>query len=151
MFAFLRRTFRRRDRFDYRSSDVPESHYHIRAPPKTKKSFRGMILLLDEATVSIDIPKKALGIYLENEISKYIELPYAESSYFGLQYTDHNNIRHWLDPSKQIRKQVDVGPPYTMHFRVRFYPSDPMLLRDVLGSKIEAKFFFRKILFGIFF
>ena len=129
MFALLRRTFRRKKPFNYKSS-FPESIDHIRAPPKTKKSFRAIIQLLDDRTITIDIPKKALGLYVETKINQFIDIFDAENSYFGLQFTDHNNIRHWLDSSKQVRKQVDVGPPYTLHFRVRFYPSDPMELKD---------------------
>jgi hypothetical protein len=26
--------------------------------------------------------------------------------YFGLQFTDSNNISHWLDPTKLVKKQV---------------------------------------------
>ena len=29
-----------------------------------------------------------------------------EKDYFGLQYTDHNHVSHWLDPTKPIKKQV---------------------------------------------
>ena len=29
-----------------------------------------------------------------------------EKDYFGLQYTDHNNVSQWLDPTKPVKKQV---------------------------------------------
>ena len=72
-----------------------------------------------------------------------------EKDYFGLQYTDHNHVSHWLDPTKPIKKQVKskyhclnicsntliancsvVGPPYTFRMRVKFYSSEPNCLRE---------------------
>ncbi|GCC19201.1 hypothetical protein chiPu_0018263, partial [Chiloscyllium punctatum] len=37
---------------------------------------------------------------------------------------------HWLDISKSIIKQMKSQPPYTMCFRVKFYPTDPSALKE---------------------
>ncbi|KAK4305758.1 hypothetical protein Pmani_022349 [Petrolisthes manimaculis] len=40
--------------------------------------------------------------------------------------------QHWLDPTKTIKKQVKIGPPYTFRFKVKFYSNEPNLLREEL-------------------
>lgn len=76
----------------------------------------------------------------------------VEKDYFGLQYTDSNNVQHWLDPTKAIKKQLKskqkkiisknltvfqwfiftVGPPFTLRLKVKFYSSEPNTLREEL-------------------
>lgn len=36
----------------------------------------------------------------------FYSLDLIEKDYFGLQFTDANNVKHWLDPTKAIKKQV---------------------------------------------
>ena len=54
----------------------------------------------------------------------------SETDYFGLQFTDTTSQHHWLDYSKSIKKQVKIGPPYTLRLRVKFYSSDPDEIKD---------------------
>nr|XP_012139816.1 PREDICTED: band 4.1-like protein 4 isoform X2 [Megachile rotundata] len=54
-----------------------------------------------------------------------------QSSKF-FNYTDSNNVQHWLDPTKPIKKQVKIGPPYTLRLKVKFYSSEPNTLREEL-------------------
>ncbi|XP_075454971.1 FERM domain-containing protein 3 isoform X4 [Ascaphus truei] len=42
------------------------------------------------------------------------------------------NIQHWLDPNKPIAKQIKSHPPYTMCFRVKFYPHEPLKIKEEL-------------------
>ena len=48
--------------------------------------------------------KKAVGNDLYEQV--FYSLDLIEKDYFGLQYTDANNVQHWLDPTKAIKKQV---------------------------------------------
>ena len=48
--------------------------------------------------------KKSTGAELMEKI--HCQLDIIEKDYFGLQYTDSNNIGHWLDPTKLVKKQV---------------------------------------------
>lgn len=48
--------------------------------------------------------KKALASDLYEQV--FYSLDLIEKDYFGLQYTDSNNVQHWLDPTKPIKKQV---------------------------------------------
>lgn len=36
----------------------------------------------------------------------FYSLDLIEKDYFGLQFTDANHVKHWLDPTKPIKKQV---------------------------------------------
>lgn len=36
----------------------------------------------------------------------FYSLDLIEKDYFGLQFTDANHVKHWLDPTKAIKKQV---------------------------------------------
>ncbi|XP_037919246.1 band 4.1-like protein 5 isoform X2 [Hermetia illucens] len=88
------------------------------------------VILLDNTDLSIEIPKKALGSYLYEQVLYSLDL--TEKDYFGLQFTDHNQVKHWLDPTKPIKKQVKIGPPYTFRLKVKFYSSEPNTLREEL-------------------
>ncbi|EEB14590.1 Radixin, putative [Pediculus humanus corporis] len=62
----------------------------------------------------------------------FYSLNLIEKDYFGLQYTDVNHVKHWLDPTKPVKKQVKIGPPYTLRLKVKFYSSEPNMLREEL-------------------
>lgn len=36
----------------------------------------------------------------------FYSLDLIEKDYFGLQFTDVNHVKHWLDPTKAIKKQI---------------------------------------------
>ncbi|XP_066996692.1 band 4.1-like protein 5 isoform X2 [Anabrus simplex] len=88
------------------------------------------VILLDGTDLSIDLSKKAVGSDLYEQV--FYSLDLIEKDYFGLQYTDANNVQHWLDPTKAIKKQVRIGPPYTLRLKVKFYSSEPNSLREEL-------------------
>uniref|UniRef100_A0A182LVE3 FERM domain-containing protein n=1 Tax=Anopheles culicifacies TaxID=139723 RepID=A0A182LVE3_9DIPT len=74
--------------------------------------------------------KKAMASDLYEQV--FYSLDLIEKDYFGLQFTDANNVKHWLDPTKAIKKQVKIGPPYTLRLKVKFYSSEPNTLREEL-------------------
>ncbi|GLV38238.1 yurt [Carabus blaptoides fortunei] len=88
------------------------------------------VVLLDESDLSVDLPKKAAARDLYEQV--FYSLDLIEKDYFGLQFTDANNVKHWLDPTKTIKKQVKIGPPYTLRLKVKFYSSEPNNLREEL-------------------
>lgn len=107
-------------------------------------------MLLDDTDLSINLSKKASAGDLYEQV--FYSLDLIEKDYFGLQFTDTNNVKHWLDPTKTIKKQVKIGPPYTLRLKVKFYSSEPNNLReeltryqfflqlkkDILESKLEC-------------
>ncbi|KAG8226827.1 hypothetical protein J437_LFUL007100, partial [Ladona fulva] len=88
------------------------------------------VILLDGTDLSVDLSKKAVGSDLYEQV--FYSLDLIEKDYFGLQFTDANNVQHWLDPTKAIKKQVKIGPPYTFRLKVKFYSSEPNNLREEL-------------------
>ncbi|XP_050342303.1 band 4.1-like protein 5 isoform X1 [Nymphalis io] len=115
-----------------------------------KNLIQCKVMLLDETDLSINLSKKASAGDLYEQV--FYSLDLIEKDYFGLQFTDTNNVKHWLDPTKTIKKQVKIGPPYTLRLKVKFYSSEPnnlreeltryqfflQLKRDILESKLEC-------------
>uniref|UniRef100_A0A1B0EY03 FERM domain-containing protein n=1 Tax=Lutzomyia longipalpis TaxID=7200 RepID=A0A1B0EY03_LUTLO len=98
--------------------------------PVNKNLIQCRIILLDNTDLSVDLSKKAMGIDLYEQV--FYSLDLIEKDYFGLQYTDANNVKHWLDPTKAVKKQVKIGSPYTLRLKVKFYSSEPNALREEL-------------------
>lgn len=95
-----------------------------------KQQVSCRVMLLDDTDLPCALPKKAAAADLYEQV--FYSLDLIEKDYFGLQYTDTNNVKHWLDPTKTIKKQVKIGPPYTLRLRVKFYSSEPNTLREEL-------------------
>ncbi|CDW59697.1 GA22017, isoform D [Trichuris trichiura] len=81
--------------------------------------------------------KKAMGQDLCDQI--FYNLDLEERDYFGLQFMDHFQVQHWLDPTKRIKKQVSIGPPFTFRFRVKFYSSEPNNLHEEITSMTSCR------------
>ncbi|KAH6938998.1 hypothetical protein HPB50_015550 [Hyalomma asiaticum] len=118
MFRFLSKRWSRQARADKGGA------------PSPKNVLPCKVVLLDGTDLSVDVPKKALGSVLLEQVFYHIDL--IEKDYFGLQFTDPFHVQHWLDVTKQVRKQVKIGPPYTLHLKVKFYSSEPNTLREEL-------------------
>nr|XP_045016142.1 band 4.1-like protein 4B isoform X4 [Jaculus jaculus] len=101
---------------------------HISAAGAAKATLYCRVFLLDGTEVSVDLPKHAKGQDLFDQIVYHLDL--VETDYFGLQFLDSAQVAHWLDHSKPIKKQMKVGPAYALHFRVKYYSSEPNNLRE---------------------
>ncbi|KAB0398673.1 hypothetical protein E2I00_013128 [Balaenoptera physalus] len=125
---------------------------HIPAAGDARAVITCRVSLLDGTDVSVDLPKKAKGQELFDQIMYHLDL--IESDYFGLRFMDSAQVAHWLDGTKSIKKQVKIGSPYCLHLRVKFYSSEPNNLReertrylfvlqlkqDILSGKLECPF-----------
>ncbi|PAA86025.1 hypothetical protein BOX15_Mlig018703g2 [Macrostomum lignano] len=90
---------------------------------------RCIVIFLDDTHTSFDVDRKCKGQALLDSVFEYLEL--LERDYFGLEFQDEPNSKHWLDPTKPLRKQLKhVPPPYNFHFGVKFYASDPSRLQE---------------------
>ncbi|XP_038625622.1 FERM domain-containing protein 3 isoform X2 [Tachyglossus aculeatus] len=87
------------------------------------------IRLLDDSEISCLI-QETKGQFLIDHICNYYSL--LEKDYFGIRFVDPEKQRHWLDPNKSISKQMKSHPPYTMCFRVKFYPHEPLKIKEEL-------------------
>ncbi|XP_038072787.1 FERM domain-containing protein 5-like isoform X2 [Patiria miniata] len=93
--------------------------------------FQCTVKVLDDQAeaIVVDFKKDAKGQYLLDEACSRQNL--AEKDYFGLRYIDGEKQRHWLDLKKSIVKQLrGTGPPYTVVFRVKYYPANPDDLKE---------------------
>uniref|UniRef100_A0A673NBX7 FERM domain-containing protein n=1 Tax=Sinocyclocheilus rhinocerous TaxID=307959 RepID=A0A673NBX7_9TELE len=70
------------------------------------------------------------GQFLLDHVCNHYSL--LEKDYFGIRYVDPEKQRHWLDPSKPVVKQMKCQQPYTMCFRVKFYPQEPIKIKEEL-------------------
>ncbi|XP_074651901.1 FERM domain-containing protein 5-like isoform X3 [Tubulanus polymorphus] len=82
----------------------------------------------DSDPMQVTFQKDTKGQWLLDYICK--ELNLVEKDYFGLRYVDSDKQRHWLDPIKTVYKQLKGVSPMVLCFRVKFYPLDPMLVKE---------------------
>ncbi|XP_028983743.1 band 4.1-like protein 4B isoform X2 [Betta splendens] len=101
---------------------------HIPAAGTARTVITCRVLLLDGSDVNVDLSSKSKGQDLFDQIMYHIDL--VETDYFGLQFMDTDQVSHWLDMTKLIKKQIVDGPPYRLFFRVKFYSSEPNNLRE---------------------
>uniref|UniRef100_A0A672YVV6 Erythrocyte membrane protein band 4.1-like 3b n=1 Tax=Sphaeramia orbicularis TaxID=375764 RepID=A0A672YVV6_9TELE len=71
--------------------------------------------------------KRAKGHVLFDKVCDHLNL--LEKDYFGITYRDIENQKNWLDPSKELKKQIRTGP-WNFSFNVKFYPPDPSQLTE---------------------
>uniref|UniRef100_A0A665WC39 Erythrocyte membrane protein band 4.1 like 4B n=1 Tax=Echeneis naucrates TaxID=173247 RepID=A0A665WC39_ECHNA len=110
-----RRRKRRRCRQEPGCSGCSAS-VHIPAAGTARTTITCRVLLLDGSDVNVDLPSKSKGQDLFDQIMYHIDL--VETDYFGLQFMDTDQVSHWLDMSKLIKKQIRDGPPYRLFFRI---------------------------------
>uniref|UniRef100_A0A7N6BWR9 FERM domain-containing protein n=1 Tax=Anabas testudineus TaxID=64144 RepID=A0A7N6BWR9_ANATE len=70
--------------------------------------------------------KRAKGQYLFFKVCEHLNL--LEKDYFGLTYKDHHEQKCWLDPTKEIKRQIRNNWEFV--FGVKFYPPEPSLLTE---------------------
>uniref|UniRef100_A0A8C6ZMG7 Protein 4.1 n=1 Tax=Nothoprocta perdicaria TaxID=30464 RepID=A0A8C6ZMG7_NOTPE len=85
------------------------------------------VVLLDDTIFECSMDKHAKGQDLLKKVCDHLNL--LEEDYFGLAIWDTPTIRTWLDPAKEIKKQVHGGP-WDFTFNVKFYPPDPAQLTE---------------------
>ncbi|XP_042328358.1 FERM domain-containing protein 5 isoform X2 [Sceloporus undulatus] len=86
------------------------------------------VRLLDDSEYNCTIQRDAKGQYLFDLLCHHLNL--LEKDYFGIRFVDPDKQRHWLEFTKSIVKQMRSQPPFTMCFRVKFYPTDPAALKE---------------------
>uniref|UniRef100_UPI0037E775D9 band 4.1-like protein 2 isoform X9 n=1 Tax=Semicossyphus pulcher TaxID=241346 RepID=UPI0037E775D9 len=83
--------------------------------------------LLDGTDFSCEVEKRAKGQFLFFKVCEHLNL--LEKDYFGLTYTDSHEQKCWLDPTKEIKRQIRSNN-WQFAFNVKFYPPDPSLLTE---------------------
>ncbi|XP_064897367.1 protein 4.1 isoform X28 [Columba livia] len=126
----------------------------LRAAQRAAKRHRSMyckVALLDDTIFECAVDKHAKGQDLLKKVCDHLNL--LEEDYFGLAIWDTPTSRTWLDPAKEIKKQVHGGP-WDFTFNVKFYPPDPaqlseditryylclQLRQDILAGRLPCSF-----------
>nr|XP_047929108.1 protein 4.1 isoform X29 [Anser cygnoides] len=102
----------------------------LKAAQRAVKRHRNMyckVVLLDDTIFECAVDKHAKGQDLLKKVCDHLNL--LEEDYFGLAIWDTPTSRTWLDPAKEIKKQVHGGP-WDFTFNVKFYPPDPAQLTE---------------------
>ncbi|XP_066871675.1 band 4.1-like protein 3 isoform X9 [Kogia breviceps] len=94
---------------------------------KKPKSMQCKVILLDGSEYTCDVEKRSRGQVLFDKVCEHLNL--LEKDYFGLTYRDAENQKNWLDPAKEIKKQIRSGA-WHFSFNVKFYPPDPSQLSE---------------------
>ncbi|XP_069099796.1 band 4.1-like protein 1 isoform X8 [Pleurodeles waltl] len=101
-----------------------------RSPQKSSKRLKNTfcrVVLLDSSEYECEVEKHAKGQALFDTVCEHLNL--LEKDYFGLTFCDSDSQKNWLDPSKEIKKQIRSAP-WIFGFTVKFYPPDPSQLTE---------------------
>eukprot|EP00076_Gallus_gallus_P028168 XP_015151722.1 band 4.1-like protein 1 isoform X10 [Gallus gallus] len=101
-----------------------------KSPQKINKKVKSAlcrVTLLDASEYECEVEKHARGQVLFDMVCEHLNL--LEKDYFGLTFCDSDSQKNWLDPSKEIKKQIRSGP-WNFAFTVKFYPPDPAQLTE---------------------
>lgn len=117
------------ERFDSTPDRTTPTHMQ-RSPQKTSrkpKSALCRVTLLDSSSYECEVEKHARGQVLFDTVCDHLNL--LEKDYFGLTFCDNDSQKNWLDPSKEIKKQIRSSS-WSFGFTVKFYPPDPAQLTE---------------------
>uniref|UniRef100_A0AAZ3S924 FERM domain-containing protein n=1 Tax=Oncorhynchus tshawytscha TaxID=74940 RepID=A0AAZ3S924_ONCTS len=115
---------------DLSSTRSSTSRLSIKSPLRGVRKLKNMqckITLLDGSDYTTTVDKRARGQLLFAKVCDHLNL--LETDYFGITYRDVENQKNWLDPNKELKKQIRSGP-WNFGFNVKFYPPDPAQLSE---------------------
>ncbi|XP_031663118.1 protein 4.1 isoform X8 [Oncorhynchus kisutch] len=115
---------------DLSSTRSSTSRLSIKSPLRGVRKLKNMqckITLLDGSDYTTTVDKRARGQLLFAKVCDHLNL--LETDYFGITYRDVENQKNWLDPNKELKKQIRSGP-WNFGFSVKFYPPDPAQLSE---------------------
>ncbi|XP_029079315.1 band 4.1-like protein 2 isoform X1 [Monodon monoceros] len=94
---------------------------------KKTKTVQCKVTLLDGTEYSCDLEKRAKGQVLFDRVCEHLNL--LEKDYFGLVFQENPEQKNWLDPAKEMKRQLR-NLPWLFSFNVKFYPPDPSQLTE---------------------
>ncbi|XP_059970839.1 band 4.1-like protein 2 isoform X8 [Mesoplodon densirostris] len=94
---------------------------------KKTKTVQCKVTLLDGTEYSCDLEKRAKGQVLFDRVCEHLNL--LEKDYFGLVFQENSEQKNWLDPAKEMKRQLR-NLPWLFSFNVKFYPPDPSQLTE---------------------
>ncbi|XP_010637437.1 band 4.1-like protein 2 isoform X9 [Fukomys damarensis] len=116
----------KRETKEVQTSELKAENASQKASKKTK-SIQCKVVLLDGTEYSCDLEKRAKGQVLFEKVCEHLNL--LEKDYFGLLFQESPEQKNWLDPAKEIKRQLR-NLPWLFAFNVKFYPPDPSQLTE---------------------
>ncbi|XP_034023521.1 band 4.1-like protein 1 [Thalassophryne amazonica] len=111
-------------------SEKTSPNKNLKSPQKGSKRLKTVpfkVTLLDMSAFEGEIEKHSKGQTLMDLVCEHLNL--LEKDYFGLTFADTDTQKNWLDPSKEIKKQMR-NALWHFAFAVKFYPPDPSQLTE---------------------
>ncbi|XP_026202797.1 band 4.1-like protein 1 isoform X3 [Anabas testudineus] len=111
-------------------SEKTSPNKNLKSPQKGSKRLKTTpfkVTLLDSSEFEGEIEKHSKGQTLMDMVCEHLNL--LEKDYFGLTFADTDTQKNWLDPSKEIKKQMR-NSQWHFAFAVKFYPPDPSQLTE---------------------
>ncbi|XP_059033533.1 band 4.1-like protein 2 isoform X8 [Mustela lutreola] len=118
----------KRETKEVQTNEVKAEKSSQKANKKTK-AVQCKVILLDGTEYSCDLEKRAKGQVLFDKVCEHLNL--LEKDYFGLLFQESPEQKNWLDPAKEIKRQLR-NLPWLFTFNVKFYPPDPSQLTEDL-------------------
>uniref|UniRef100_A0A3P9JPU3 FERM domain-containing protein n=1 Tax=Oryzias latipes TaxID=8090 RepID=A0A3P9JPU3_ORYLA len=112
------------------TSEKTSPNKNLKSPQKGSKRLKTVpfkVTLLDSSDFESEIEKHSKGQTLVDMVCEHLNL--LEKDYYGLTFADSDTQKNWLDPSKEIKKQMRHSP-WHFAFAVKFYPPDPSQLTE---------------------
>uniref|UniRef100_A0A8B9YMU0 Protein 4.1 n=1 Tax=Bos mutus grunniens TaxID=30521 RepID=A0A8B9YMU0_BOSMU len=116
----------KRETKEVQTNELRAEKASLKAPKKTK-TVQCKVTLLDGSEYSCDLEKRAKGQVLFDKVCEHLNL--LEKDYFGLMFQENPEQKNWLDPAKEIKRQLR-NLPWLFSFNVKFYPPDPSQLTE---------------------
>ncbi|KAK2910358.1 hypothetical protein Q8A73_008073 [Channa argus] len=113
---------------------------------KRQKTMQCNVTLLDDTQFECELDKHAKVQELFTKVCDHVNL--LERDYFGLSHCETPTSKKWLEPTKEIRKQVS-GSVYNFNFSVKFYPPDPAQLTEDLTRYFLCLQLRKDIMYGV--
>ncbi|XP_037700794.1 band 4.1-like protein 2 isoform X10 [Choloepus didactylus] len=116
----------KRETKEVQTNELKAEKASQRATKKTK-TVQCRVTLLDGTEHSCDVEKRAKGQVLFDKVCDHLNL--LEKDYFGILFQENPEQKSWLDPAKEIKRQLR-NLPWLFTFNVKFYPPDPSQLTE---------------------
>ncbi|XP_058163418.1 band 4.1-like protein 2 isoform X2 [Dasypus novemcinctus] len=116
----------KRETKEVQTNELKAEKASLKTTKKTK-TVQCKVTLLDGTELICDVEKRAKGQVLFEKVCEHLNL--LEKDYFGLLFQENPEQKSWLDPAKEIKRQLR-NLPWLFTFNVKFYPPDPSQLTE---------------------
>ncbi|XP_073930857.1 band 4.1-like protein 2 isoform X11 [Castor canadensis] len=116
----------KRETKEVQTNELRAEKASLKATKKTK-TMQCKVILLDGTEYTCDLEKRAKGQVVFDKVCEHLNL--LEKDYFGLLFQENSEQKNWLDPTKEIKRQLR-NLPWLFTFNVKFYPPDPSQLTE---------------------